>query len=321
MGQFDTFPYQTNSAVLFVIFNRPDTTKLVFDQIRAARPKRLYIAADGPRSDNPNDGLLCKKARDIVKNVDWDCEVQTRYSETNIGCKKGVSAAVTWFFNNEEEGIILEDDCLPANSFFKFCDTLLNKYRNDTRVRHITGCNLQQGKKWGDASYYFSNRTHVWGWASWRRVWNDYDLNLEKYDQSEITELFQNIYEDPLVAESWAQIFEDVKADKINSWAYPLDFANFFNNGLVIIPNQNLISNIGFSAGATNTTEEGNIYANLPLSEIDEIIDPVLMLPEKRADLCIINRDFNIDQRRRKQNSVNRKVKKWLGAVFRNAAL
>ena len=163
--------YQTKSAVLFVVFNRPDTTKRVFEAIRLAKPKRLYITTDGPRPNMPDDVQLCKQTREIVSVVDWDCEVKTLFREENAGCKNGVSAAINWFFDHEEEGIILEDDCLPANSFFKFCDTLLEKYRYDTRVRHITGCNLQFGKKWGDASYYFSNLTNGWGWASWRRAW------------------------------------------------------------------------------------------------------------------------------------------------------
>ncbi|MCO5946290.1 nucleotide-diphospho-sugar transferase [Mucilaginibacter flavidus] len=307
--------------MLFVIFNRPDTTNRVFEQIRAARPARLYVAADAPRPNNATDELLCKQTRAIIDRIDWDCELKTLFNETNRGCRQGVSAAVTWFFDNEEDGIILEDDCLPSNSFFKFCDNLLEKYRDDTRIRHITGCNLQLGKKWGEYSYYFSNRVHIWGWASRRRVWNDYDLHLSKYDEPEIRERLQNVYQDPLVVESWLNIFKEVKAGKVNSWAYPLDFINFFNNGLVIIPNKNLISNIGFGGDATNTISTESVYANLPVAEIDEITDPVFILPEKRADLTIINRDFNIEQQRRKQNALKRRVKRWFVSSFNNAAM
>lgn len=321
MYQSTITPYQTKSAVLFVIFNRPDTTNRVFEQIRAARPARLYVAADAPRPNNATDELLCKQTRAIIDRIDWDCELKTLFNETNRGCRQGVSAAVTWFFDNEEDGIILEDDCLPSNSFFKFCDNLLEKYRDDTRIRHITGCNLQLGKKWGEFSYYFSNRVHIWGWASWRRVWNDYDLHLSKYHEPEIRERLQNVYQDPLVVESWLNIFKDVKAGKVNSWAYPLDFINFFNNGLVIIPNENLISNIGFGGGATNTLSAESVYANLPVAEIDEITDPVFILPEKRADLTIINRDFKIEEQRRKQNALKRRVKRWFVSSFNNAAL
>lgn len=305
--------YHTQSAVLFIIFNRPDTAIRVFEQIRLAQPQRLYVTADGPRKSSPHDEELCQQTREIVNKIDWDCEIKTRFNKDNKGCRNNVSTAIDWFFDNETEGIILEDDCLPANSFFKFCDTMLEKYRFDTRIRHITGCNLQFGKRWGNASYYFSNRTHVWGWASWKRVWDEYDLNLVKYDCNQVTDAMKNIYDDDLVAEAWAHIFREVKAGRINSWAYPLDFVNFFNNGLVIIPNQNLIANIGFNADATNTFDKSSIYANIPLIEIDEIEHPAFVVPQKQADLSIINRDFDIAKKRRKKNSVTRRIKRFIG--------
>ena len=304
--------YSTQSPVLFLIFNRPDTTKRVFEQIRAAKPPRLYIAADGPRKGSITDEQLCAQTRKITTGIDWDCGVKTLFRNDNAGCKNGVSAALDWFFEHESEGIILEDDCLPANSFFEFCDVLLEKYRTDDRVRHITGCNLQFGKKWGEASYYFSNRTHVWGWAGWKRVWNDYDLHLNNYREANVLRAMKNIYADDLVAAAWTAIFRDVKAGKINSWAYPLDFCNFFNNGLVIIPNENLISNIGYSQNATNTLDEKSVYANIPLGEITEITHPAFFVPQKEADLAIIEMDFDILNQRKKQNSIRRSVKRWL---------
>ena len=304
--------YQTKSPVLFVIFNRPDTTQLVFDQIRIAKPKKLYIAADGPRQKFEGEASLCKQTRAITDNVDWDCEVKRLSREENFGCRDGVSAAISWFFSQEEEGIILEDDCLPAKSFFRFCDTLLEKYRDDTRIRHITGCNLQLGKKWGDASYYFSNRTHVWGWASWRRVWADYDKTLAKYNADEVRTNMLNIYRDNMIAGYWTNIFEGVKAGRINSWAYQLDFANFFNHGLTLIPNENLISNIGFVSGATHTVDRDNVYANIPISEIGQITDPLFMVPEKRADLFTMLHDFNITSWNRNKYLLKNKLRPLL---------
>src|SRR6185437_1440962 len=221
--------------------------------------------ADAPRPGSVQDQLLCREAKNIVENIDWKCEVKTLYKNENVGCKEGVSSAVTWFFSHEDEGIILEDDCLPSASFFRFCDVMLARYRADTRIRHITGCNLQQGKKWGDSTYYFSNRTHVWGWASWKRVWQDYDKDLSKYSQAEVKNQLSNIFEDKTIVECWQNIFDDVKAGKLNAWGYQLDFANFFNNGLTIIPNENLISNIGFGAYGTNTVDSDNVFSNVPL--------------------------------------------------------
>jgi hypothetical protein len=311
MRQTEQSAYQTKSAVLFVIFNRPELTQKVFEKIREAKPGRLYIAADGPRLDFPDDELLCQQTRAVVKDIDWDCEVKTLFRDENAGCKAGVSSAADWFFSHEEEGIILEDDCLPANSFFKFCDVLLDKYREDTRIRHITGCNLQNDKKWGDGSYYFSNMTHVWGWASWKRAWKDYDRTLSKYSEKDAKILMSVVFEDPFIVESWVNIFNEVKAGKINAWGYQLDFANYFNNGLTIIPNQNLISNIGFGVNATHTLDEQSMYANIPLTELNEIIDPQYILPEKQADLIVLTRDFNIEERRRKEKSLGRRIKKW----------
>jgi hypothetical protein len=145
----------TKSAVLFIVFNRPETTKQVFARIKKAKPSRLYIAGDGPRFDKPEEKKLCDGVRSVVNEIDWVCEVKTLFQDVNLGCKEAVSSAISWFFDNEEEGIILEDDCLPAESFFNFCDTLLEKYRYDNRIRHIAGCNFQQGKRWGPGATIF----------------------------------------------------------------------------------------------------------------------------------------------------------------------
>ncbi|HEY0177078.1 MAG TPA: nucleotide-diphospho-sugar transferase, partial [Pedobacter sp.] len=238
--------YITKSPVLFLIFNRPDTTSRVFREIRAARPARLYIAADGPRTDRENEELLCNETLTIVSQIDWDCKVEKLIRTSNLGCKDAVSSAIDWFFENEEEGIILEDDCLPSKSFFYYCDTLLEKYRSDTRIRHIAGCNLQKGRKWGQASTYFANQTHVWGWATWKRVWKDYDKDLKLYRDEEVAEKLGQIFTDPFVIHDWTKIFKEVKAGKIDTWDFQLAFTNYFNNSLSINPNVNLISNIGF---------------------------------------------------------------------------
>lgn len=313
--------YRIKSAVLFVIFNRPDTTALVFDKIREAKPKKLYIAADAPRRGNAKDELNCKQVKDIVSHIDWDCELKTLYRTENGGCKDAVSAAITWFFENEEEGIILEDDCLPASSFFRFCDEMLERYRDDRRIRHITGCNLQEGIQRGAASYYFSNRVHVWGWASWRRVWNEYDIDLEKYSSEDAKKALLDIYNDPMIANIWTEIFNKVKKDELNSWAYPLDFINFFNNGLVIIPNKNLISNIGFGTEGTHSTTKKGAFDHVPLAELEEITHPVFIVPDKEADLLVIDRDFKISERKRKQKALKTKVKRWFRFVFQHAAV
>lgn len=310
---------QTRSAVLFLIFNRPDTTRQVFDQIRKARPRKLYVACDGPRADRPQDKALCDATRSIISGVDWECEVHTLFRKHNLGCKASVSSALDWFFLHEEEGIILEDDCVPAVSFFNFCDTLLEKYRDDSRIRHISGGNYQLGKKWGDASYYFSNLTHAWGWASWRRVWKDYDKNLQKYSVADFTGQIRNIFDDDVIVECWVRIFSEVKSGKINSWAYPLTFINFFNNSLSIIPNVNLINNIGFDNTATHTTSSDYVYAHMQTDDIREITHPKIIIPQRGADLITINNEFDVYERKRvlaKQGFLRYKIKNWFRSLF-----
>ncbi|WP_207424486.1 FkbM family methyltransferase [Desertivirga brevis] len=300
------------SPVLFLIFNRPEQTKLVFDRIREAKPTKLYIAADGPRPER-NELDSCKATRDIVKHIDWQCEVKTLFREENLGCKEAVSSAIDWFFQNEEEGIILEDDCLPSNDFFRFCDTLLEKYRFDSRIRHISGCNLQHGRFRGDHTYYFSNMTHVWGWASWRRVWKDYDKNLSNYEDHEVFSRFIAIFREPLIAESWTNIFKMVKAGEIDTWDYQLTLINFFNHSLSIIPNYNLITNIGFGENATHTFTTDDPNARIPLSSLPEqILDPRYFLPQIEADYYTLNLDFDLEARKERILKEAAKRKGWI---------
>ncbi len=303
--------YNVKSPILFLIFNRPDISIRVFEQIRMAKPARLYVAADGPRIDRADDKQLCEATRALI-NIDWDCELKTLYRMENQGCKEAVSSAITWFFNQEEEGIILEDDCLPSPDFFPYCDELLEKYRFDTRIRHITGCNLQLGQKWGNASYYFANQTHVWGWASWKRVWKDYDKELSTFDLEDANIQLDKIFEDRFINEDWKRIFKRLKEGLIDTWDYQLALTNYFNNGLSINPNVNLISNIGFRADGTHTTGTDSPYANLPLEPIGALRHPLYIVPEKAADYATFNRDFSLELRWKKYNLLRRRFKRWL---------
>jgi hypothetical protein len=303
--------YQTQSAILFIVFNRPDTTSQVFAEIKNARPAKLYIAADGPRDGKPGETELCEQTRAIVSQIDWDCQLTTLFRDTNQGCKNAVSEAITWFFEYEAEGIILEDDCLPHNCFFKFCDELLARYRDDKRVSMISGCNFQQGHKRGTANYYFSNLSHVWGWASWRRVWQDYDKELNAYTTDDARQTITNIFNEPLITDSWVHIFEELKAGRIDTWDYQLAFLNFFKGRLSIIPNQNLISNIGFGENATHTTQ-ASPNANIPLVPLTGLQHPDIALPATDADKFTLDTDFNIAARKRKQNSWKYKLKRLI---------
>lgn len=304
--------YIVKSPVLLLIFNRPDTTAQVFKKIREAKPARLYIAADGARANREDEALKCQQAREIINGVDWECKIKTLYSKENQGCRLAVSSAITWFFEQEEEGIILEDDCLPAKSFFYFCDEMLERYRDDTRIRHISGTNLQSQQQWGEASYYFQESTIIWGWASWRRVWKDYDSELTRYTVPEVEVLINKIFTNRFLAQQWLEIFKALKQKQIDTWDYQLAFLNHFNHGLSISPNRNLISNIGFRPDATHTPDPNNPFANLETLDISELIHPKYIIPEKIVDFNIFAKEFRLEERMKKHYSIRRRFKRWI---------
>lgn len=275
------FAYNKTTPVLFIVFNRPQLTKKVFEAIRKAEPIRLYIAADGPRLQG--ELVKCNQVRDIVKEIDWDCTVQTLFREENLGCKIAVSSAISWFFENEEEGIILEDDCLPSESFFGFCSTLLEKYRFDERIGHIGGCNFQFGQIKGDGSYYFSELFYIWGWASWKRVWKNYDVDLSLFESFKTNNYIKNTAIYSLFEKYWLDCFENTANKNIDTWDYQYMFSNIINNRLAIIPNNNLISNIGFGEEATHT-KEITVFSNIPTMDIYNLTHPKFMIPDLSAD-------------------------------------
>lgn len=258
-----------NTAVLFLVFNRLDTTKQVFEAIRLAKPPRLYIAADGARASRVGEAATVQAVRDyVVSHIDWECEVKTLFREQNLGCKYAVSGAITWFFENEEMGIILEDDCLPDPTFFNFCQELLERYRHDQRIGIISGDNFQFGNRRNDDSYYFSKYVHIWGWATWRDRWqNDYDVEIKNWpnirDHGRVADwLCSKTQQD-----YWSAIFERVYQGKVDTWDYQWFFACWLQGRLSILPNANLIFNIGFGSDATHTTVVGAL-SNMKTEEM-----------------------------------------------------
>ena len=244
-------PCPLNTAVLFLIFNRLDTTQRVFEAIKQAKPPKLYIAADGARNNKLGESEKVKAVRDfIIGNIDWQCEIKTLFREKNLGCKYAVSSAITWFFENEEMGIILEDDCLPVQSFFWYCQELLERYKDDERIWHLGGSNFQNGIRRGEADYYYSKYNHVWGWASWSSRWKYYDVKLNYIKN---TEFLNSSFKNTVVQQYWQDLFQTVKDGKIDTWDYQWVFTIWANNGLAIIPNVNMVSNIGFGLDATHT--------------------------------------------------------------------
>lgn len=246
-----------NPPILFLIFKRPDVTAQVLAAIRQTQPTKLYIAADGARPDKDGEIEKVAQTRELVlKGIDWPCEVKTLLRERNLGRRMAVSSAIDWFFEQEEEGIILEDDCLPDQSFFRFCAELLDYYRHDTRVMAISGDNFQHGQRRGKYSYYFSQIPHCWGWATWRRAWRMYHTAIAHFEEIMAEPSYRKFTHHDLANTMWQSFFTKTYHQEINSWAYLWTFANFVNHGLTILPQQNLVKNIGFNEGATHTTRK-----------------------------------------------------------------
>ncbi len=256
------------TPLLFIIFNRPDTTFRVFEKIKELKPAKLYVVADGARKDKNNEEVLCTETRKVIDLIDWECEVFKNYSDTNLGCKKRVSSGIDWFFENEEQGIILEDDCLPDLTFFKFCEETLEKYKDNERIGMISGDNFQFGKVKNEYSYYFSRYSHIWGWATWRRAWSKYDVNISNWPQVKKEKRLEQVFESKKDILYWSTIFDDVYADKINTWDYQWTYACFMNNYLSIMPSINLISNIGFGDTQSTHTKRTSKFANMSTSPI-----------------------------------------------------
>lgn len=263
-----------NAAVLFLVFNRPDTTRRVFEAIRAARPSRLYVAADGPRASRPDEAARCTLVRQIATAVDWPCEVKTLFRDENLGCRHGVSGGIDWFFDQEEEGIILEDDVLPQPSFFPYCEALLSRYRNDASVSMISGCNLLGPSHQAAASYFFSRYMHIWGWASWRRAWTHYDVDMGGWPGSESAAKLDRLLGGRKNAiRYWAKIFDRVQGGEIDTWDYQWLFAAWMNDMVAVIPSHNLVENLGFGADATHTT--GAVPAAVLAASASDIVFPL----------------------------------------------
>ncbi|MGB5943765.1 MAG: nucleotide-diphospho-sugar transferase [Leeuwenhoekiella sp.] len=274
------------TPVLFIIFNRPELTREVFASIREARPERLYVAADGPRSGK-NEEDICEHTRSIVDKVDWPCEVITRFKQENLGCGLGPKTAIDWFFEHEEQGIILEDDCKPSQSFYAYCEDILELYKDDKRIMHVGGSNFQYGYVPDpDYSYYFSYFSHEWGWASWRRAWKLYDFNLTTYP-----EIKRKGYLKGYFSSYFEKKYRLSKTDKTRSskevdwWDYQWDYAKFINSGLSIIPNYNLIENLGFGEDATHTKSHNDVRKKNTAKELEfPLKHPPFVIRNQKAD-------------------------------------
>ncbi|MBC7913730.1 MAG: nucleotide-diphospho-sugar transferase [Pyrinomonadaceae bacterium] len=314
------------APVLIHIFNRPSLVPNLIEVVRMAKPKKLFISADGAREDKLGEKELCDESRKrILELVDWPCDVQTLFQESNLGTRYALIAGITWFFDQVEEGIILEEDCLPNESFFKFCTTLLEYHRHDPRIMHITGTNQQFGKKVGDASYYYSCFPSIWGWASWRRVWKLYDPKMSLFPELDKENMLLNVFSDPVIVEDLQIALRMTYDDQNMTWDHQLGFAIAINNGLCIVPNVNLVSNVGVKKIGPQQLD--SVVSNIPTVELDvnNIVHPDFYIANRAADLNQITwsyedttttnkTKFKYEQYNKKSSFLNKLKSKFLEA-------
>lgn len=293
------------TPVLFIAWNRPDETAKSFEAIRAVRPSRLFIAADGPRM--PAESRLTDAVRAIATEfVDWPCEVRTRFSDSNLGCRAGVTQAIDWFFSHVEAGIIVEDDCVAHPEFFTFCDEMLRRFENDPRVLHISGDNTAAVQIAQDWSYCFIRYPHIWGWATWRRAWDLYDRDLAQWDVIRRHGAAEDLFDTEEQAHRWIPVFDRLHASgQPDTWDWQWAATCFINGGLAVQPITNLVSNVGFNERATHTSKFSE-RADAAADAIFPLRHPPFVHHHRPAERQV----FEKTQRSRKHRS-NRRIGAW----------
>ena len=264
-----------------MVFNRPDCTRKVFSRIAKAQPAKLFIIADGPRKNVIGEQQKCREVRSIVQDIDWDCDLLVDFAEFNLGCRNRVSSGLEWVFSQTESAIILEDDCLPSLIFFRFCDELLERYQDEPSVMMICGTNLLREVP-SDNSYFFTMHGRVWGWATWKRAWNTYDVDLNSWPEKKLEKPFGGLplrKKEVRGLERTLDNLYDRKLEnrKLDTWDFQWDYNRYIRNGLAITPKVNLITNIGFGDDATHTRDRNDekfkqqlkIFANIPIGNLD----------------------------------------------------
>ena len=291
--------------ILLIGFNRPDFMAEQIVAIRDARPLRLYIAVDGPREGRIDEAEKCRAVRDCVKLIDWPCEIKTLFREKNLGCKYGVSSAITWFFENEEMGIILEDDCRPTLAFLRFASEMLERYKDDDSIGAVCGFNhfnLQSDK---NASYHFSHHMDIWGWASWRRVWQYYDVEMGSFkdrladiiDNSKATSYYKKVL----------RLFASDIGNGLSTWDIQFSLLSLSKGWLNIVPSQRLVANAGLADDRATHTG-GYIYWGKDWSKAGTIEFPLVHPSEAVCD------DAADRLRERMEGAIFPRGLTWIGA-------
>lgn len=295
------------------IFNRPDLTRLVFDQIRQYRPPVLFVVADGPREGNPTDAENCRSTRSIFDEVDWKCELVKNYSDINLGSYKRNSSGLNWLFETVDEAIILEDDCVPDPTFFIFCEELLTRYRDDSRIGVICGNNFLASTPYGRYSYFFSSCPLLWGWAAWKRTWKQIDFEMKGWPEFRRTGL-PNVFPNRRLHKYWDSLFQSIYIGKINpAWDYFLMLTCYMENMSAVIPSVNLVSNVGFDDRGSHCVNKRWPCANVPQRSMQfPLIHPPHMVVDRQADFSMHPNRFGIPVYKNYALKIVRQLEKFL---------
>ncbi|MCA9106845.1 MAG: glycosyltransferase family 2 protein [Pirellulaceae bacterium] len=282
---------QLATPIAFCIFNRPDLTERVFQAIARQRPRHLLVISDGPRADRPAEAELVARCREIATSVDWECDLRVEFAESNLGCKTRINSGLTWAFEQHEELIILEDDCLPEDSFFAYAEAMLARYRDDRRVMMISG---DQFRPQADApyDYYFSKWAHIWGWASWRRAWRLRDEQLATWPEARRLGWLETYFETDRERAHWEAVFDAVHEGRIDTWDFGWMYSCWLQSGWTVLPSVNLVTNIGFDARATHTTDADSLLSRLPTGKLEELRHPPAVVRDRVADRWTLDNIF-----------------------------
>jgi len=306
--------------VLFIIFNRLDTTQKVFKSIREYKPEKFFIAADGPRSDIEGEKEKCEHVRKwVLDNIDWNCDLETLFHDENIGCGLGPSTAITWFFEHVDEGIILEDDCVPHPDLFNFYEQLLPYYRNDNRISILSGCNFDVDKKAGTSdSYFYSVFPYTWAWATWKRSWKGFDYNLVSWRSENQKKMLTHVFKEKKYYLAWKKIFDGLSNDIPKQiWDYQFFYQCFKRKQLSVVPAVNLVTNIGTGEMATHTRAENNPKMNLKTEPMEfPLKHPVNFNRNYKYDIFLQELNYGVVE----QISLIRKTKRIIKKQLKRLA-
>ena len=298
--------------IAFIIFNRPETTRRVFEQIAKVRPIRLHIIADGPRSDVPEDSNRCRQARQIIEEINWDCDVTFDYSETNMGIKERISSGLNGLFSNVKSAIILEDDCLPNRSFFYYCEQLLSRFENDPRVMMISGTNFSGNIKPNTYSYYYSIFPLIWGWATWASSWEHFDGSMRLWPEVRDRGLLAGLFPNPRHRRYWDKRLQLTYEGRLDTWDYCWILACWLNRALTTIPSGNLVGNIGFGSQATHTVGSHSPWMDMHTQDLAfPLVHPPYLIPDAVADKNTQEKVF----REHMLAPIKKRLKLWLQKI------